>query len=313
MWTGQPTVVVEDAGGNQVTTNTASISLSVTSGTGNGTLSCTANSLPAVVGTANFSGCSIDKTASAYTLTATDAADGLTQVSVPFAVTSGPPAKLIFVGQPSGSTAGTVWAGQPEVAVADAGGNPVLTSMASIALSLTPGTGTAGSTLTCSSNSVPASGGVAGYSGCSVSHAAGGYTLTANDAAGNLQAESQPFWELLSPDPAHWRWPQHPPRWPRPSAAVSTAPTRPTSPTTSIRPPVPSTFSTSDLTVAGIGEPLDLVRYVQLRRHHGRFLRAGLDLDPRPGRANRRLTIRPLPSVARMASRSCSRGPRGHI
>ena len=84
-WATQPAVVIEDAGGNQISSDTASISLSVTPGSGSGTLTCAANSLPAELGSALFTGCSIDKTASAYTLTATDSADGLSAVSNPFA------------------------------------------------------------------------------------------------------------------------------------------------------------------------------------------------------------------------------------
>jgi RHS repeat-associated protein len=258
-WTGQPTVVIEDAGGNQVTTDTSSVSLSITPGTGNGQLSCTASTLPAVLGSANFSGCRTDKTALAYTLTATDTADGINAESAPFAVTVGAPAQLVFVGQPSGSTAATVWPGQPQVAVTDAGGNTVTSSDASIALSLTPGTGTSGASLACASNALAASDGVASFSGCSVNKAAGGYTLTATDSADSLKMESQPFSVLLPPPgPLEVA--------PTPTPLAQTFGGRnyganPTNVTDDVNTATGAlTFSNSDLTVAGIGEPLDLVR-----------------------------------------------------
>ena len=198
-WTDQPVVTVEDAGGNQLPTSTSSIALAVTPLTGSGTLHCDANSLPAVRGAALFNGCSIDKTASAYTLTATDAADGLSQTSLPFEVTPGPAAELVFTAQPGGGTAGTVWAAQPVVAVADAGGN-VTASTAGVALSIAPGTGTEGAALASASNTVGAAAGTATFSGCSINRAGGGYTLVATDAADGLQAESLPF-SVTTPPP----------------------------------------------------------------------------------------------------------------
>ena len=198
-WATQPAVVIEDAGGNQISSDTASISLSVTPGSGSGTLTCAANSLPAELGSALFTGCSIDKTASAYTLTATDSADGLSAVSNPFAVTVGPPAALAFTNQPSGSTAGTLWPSQPIVSVTDVGGNIVTTASPSIAISLTPGTGSPGALLSCSASKVTASGGSAAFAGCFMTRAAAGYTLTATDPADGLKAESQPFSILLAP------------------------------------------------------------------------------------------------------------------
>ncbi|HEX4161668.1 MAG TPA: DUF6531 domain-containing protein, partial [Acidimicrobiales bacterium] len=258
VWPTQPTVTVEDAGGNQLPTSTASIALSVTPLTGSGTLHCDANSLPAVRGVALFSGCSIDKAASAYTLTAHDAADGLSQTSAPFVVAPGPAAQLLFTAPPGGGAAGSVWATQPVVAVADAGGN-VTSSGATVALSIAPGTGTAGAALACASNAVSASAGIATFSGCSINQAGGGYTLVATDATDGLQGESLPF-SVLTPPPG--------PLGVAPTGiplgqtfGTSTYGANPTDTVDHVNTATGAlTFSVTDLRAAGIGEPLVLQR-----------------------------------------------------
>jgi len=258
-WANQPIVAVEDAGGNHITGSSASIVLSITAGTGAGTLTCTANPLPAVRGSALFDGCRIDTAASAYTLTARDIADGLSVVSAPFAVTAGAAAKLVFTTQPSGAAAGVVFPTQPVVAVADAGGNTVASSTASIALSITPGTGTSGAALTCTANPLAAAAGQAAFDSCSIDKAGGGYTVTATDAADSLSAESLPF-SILAPPPQ----------------PLGLAPTGvPLAQTfggrlygvnpTAVADHVNSasgelTFAATDLRVAGIGVPLSLQR-----------------------------------------------------
>jgi len=80
----QPVVAIQDAGGNTVTSSTASVSLTITTPAG-ATLTCTANPKSAVSGVASFAGCKIDK-AGTYTLTAT--ASGLTTaISTSFTIT----------------------------------------------------------------------------------------------------------------------------------------------------------------------------------------------------------------------------------
>lgn len=87
-FTAQPTVTVQDAGGNTVTTSTASITLTITSGTGatGAGLTCTANPKNASSGVDAFAGCKIDTGSnSTYTLTATSG--GLSSaVSNPFTI-----------------------------------------------------------------------------------------------------------------------------------------------------------------------------------------------------------------------------------
>lgn len=175
----QPTVSIEDAGGNQVKADDNNIALAVSSGSGSGTLSCGSNTVAAAAGAAIYSGCSVSALGSAYHLTATDSIDNLTVTSSAFSVAEGTPTELRFVEQPSGATAGTVWPTQPKVEVVDAAGNVVSGSSMPISLALTPGSGTAGATLTCSANQVTASAGVATFGGCSVNEAGSGYSLTA--------------------------------------------------------------------------------------------------------------------------------------
>jgi FG-GAP-like repeat len=124
VFAGQPVITVQDAGGNTVTTSTVSVTISITTGTGTSgaTLSGTA-SVIAVNGIATFSGLSIDKAGSDYTLTAT--ASGLTSaVSNPLNVLMGPVSKLSVSGFTSPVTAGT--AGSVTITAQDAGGNTIV-------------------------------------------------------------------------------------------------------------------------------------------------------------------------------------------
>ncbi|MHA3703392.1 RHS repeat-associated core domain-containing protein [Jatrophihabitans sp. YIM 134969] len=251
-WSTQPTVTVQDAGGNTVATATPTIDLAVVDGTGSGALTCTATSLPAVRGVARFAGCAIDRTASAYRVRAS--AGGRTVTSEPFAVAAGPVAALVFSGQPGGSTAGTAAAAQPAVTAVDAGGNPVA-APGPVTLALTAGTG-AGGTLACAANPLGAAP-TAAFSNCRVSGAGGGYTLTAT--SGTLRVESAPFDVLLAS------------QVPLGVAPTGVAPgqtfggrgvaVNPTTVADGVNTGTGAlTTSASDLTVAGIGVPFQLVR-----------------------------------------------------
>ncbi|MFI5041926.1 MAG: hypothetical protein ACHQNA_08785 [Acidimicrobiales bacterium] len=63
------------------------------------------------------------------------------------------------------------------VAVTDAGGNTVTGSSATITLAI--GTNPGAGTLTCTTNPLAASSGMATFAGCSINNAGNGYTLTA--------------------------------------------------------------------------------------------------------------------------------------
>ncbi|MHA8065014.1 hypothetical protein, partial [Aquirufa aurantiipilula] len=97
------TVRIEDANGNLVS-STASVTLAIGNNAGSGTLSGTA-SVNAVAGVATFSGLSINKVGTAYTLAASSS--GLTgATSSAFNITVGSASKLTFGTQPSNAVAG---------------------------------------------------------------------------------------------------------------------------------------------------------------------------------------------------------------
>jgi hypothetical protein len=182
----QPRVAIRDAGGNTVTTSTDPVTLTMTqpSSPAGAALTCTsANPRNAVVGVATFAGCKIDlASAPTYTLRAT-ATTGLTAAtSSALTITVGAPARVVFSQQPSASTAAAAaFASQPIVTVQDAGGNTVTSDNASsVTLDLTRPSTPAAAILTCTSNTVTVTAGVATFAGCNVD-LVGTYTLKAND------------------------------------------------------------------------------------------------------------------------------------
>jgi hypothetical protein len=195
----QPSVAIQDAGGNTVTGASGSAVLAVAAGTGGSgaTFTCTGGtSVTFVAGVATASGCSLDVAAAGYRLTATGAgpAAGLTGATGPaFTIAAGPAVGIVVVREPSGGNGGIAWTTQPSFRVVDAFGNTVTTGAVSIALAITPGTGTAGATLTCSGGTTKAaSAGSAVFAGCVIDKAGAGYTLTAS-ATGLTGATSATF------------------------------------------------------------------------------------------------------------------------
>jgi hypothetical protein len=91
--------------------------------------------------------------------------------------------KLAFSQQPSGSTGGIAFGTQPKVAVQDAYGNTVTGDSSSVTVAITGGTGSAGATLSCTTNPLAASGGIATFAGCKIDKSGAGYTLTATDGS----------------------------------------------------------------------------------------------------------------------------------
>lgn len=119
----QPIVAIEDTYGNIVTTDTSSITLSITTGTptsgGPGTLTCTTNPLAAIAGKATFTGCSINTIGTNYRLHAVDGT--LTPAdSAPFSITGGTLDHFV-VSNPGTQTAGGAFT--VTVSAVDAGGN----------------------------------------------------------------------------------------------------------------------------------------------------------------------------------------------
>lgn len=78
-WAAQPVVAVRDAGGNLVTTSSASVTLAIGTNPASGTLSCTSNPVSASSGVATFAGCAISKVGTGYTLVASSS--GLTSAT----------------------------------------------------------------------------------------------------------------------------------------------------------------------------------------------------------------------------------------
>jgi hypothetical protein len=168
----QPVVTVQDAANATVTGYVTPVTLSVA--TGPGTLQCDANPVIPVNGVATFSGCRING-AGTVTLRASSGTipDSTTNPSITVA---GAVAQLAFTTQPGNGIIGSAFSTQPVVAVQDAGGNTVTTSTAAITLAISMSTG---STLTCTTNPLAASAGVATFAGCRIDKA-GTYTLTAS-------------------------------------------------------------------------------------------------------------------------------------
>ncbi len=182
-FTAQPTVAIEDAGGNTVTGDTHAITLARTAGSG--TLSGCASTTTA--GVAVFSGCTINTTGTGDILTATDAGDTLGAPSSAFNVTVGTPSQLVFTTEPGGATGGTAFTAQPTVAIEDAGGNTVTGDTHAITLARTAGSGTLSG---CASTTTA---GVAVFSGCTINTAGTGDILTATDGGDILSAPSSAF------------------------------------------------------------------------------------------------------------------------
>ncbi|MBT5773736.1 MAG: hypothetical protein HOH95_05085 [Dehalococcoidia bacterium] len=144
----QPIVTVQDAFGNTITTDSATVvTLAITTGTGalTGTVTKTAAS-----GIADFAGqgLKIDLVGTNKVLTATGGGYTAATTSA-FTITNAAAAKLAFTTQPSASTAVDVaFAQQPVVTVQDAFGNTVVGDTSTVTLTLTTGTGVLAGTLT---------------------------------------------------------------------------------------------------------------------------------------------------------------------
>lgn len=157
VWAQQPVVQILDAGGNLVTSSSATVSLSVlapATGSVGGT-----SSLAASAGVATFAGLSLNLIGNDKRLLASSA--GLTSgTSGVFEITQGPPSRLCFQSQPGTGTAGVNFAVQPVVIVGDDGCNVITAASNTVTLALQSGSGTLSGSL-----SAVASSGVATFSG----------------------------------------------------------------------------------------------------------------------------------------------------
>jgi hypothetical protein len=147
----------------------------------------------AVAGVATFSGLSLNRTGTGYTLVA--ASDGLAGItSTAFDVAPGAPATLSFVTQPGNTVAGDAISPAVQVSVRDAQGNLVAAPIAvTMSIANNPGGATLGGTTTINS-----SGGTATFANLTLDLAGDGYTLQASGAG--LTATSAAF--NVTPGPA---------------------------------------------------------------------------------------------------------------
>src|SRR5204863_346257 len=168
-------ITAQDGNGNTAAGFTGNITVAIGTNPSSGTLSGT-KTVAAVAGVATFSGLSIDKAGTGYTLTATGV--GSTTSTV-FNITAGTATQLVFSVQPSTTTAATAITPAVEVTAQDAGGNTAsgFTGNITVAIGTNPSSGTLAGTLTDA-----AVAGVASFSGLSIEHEGTGYTLTATGA-----------------------------------------------------------------------------------------------------------------------------------
>ncbi len=179
-WPTQPKVAIQDAGGNTVTTASASVTLAITSGTGNpsGVLTCTTNPRSTSAGVATFAGCRINLPGTGFTVTASSS--GLAAAtSAAFDVVAGAPTKVVYVQQPTAAVAGSAINPAIAVAIEDANGNVVTSSNATVTIAI--GTNPGGGTLS-GTTSVAATNGVATFTDLSIDRAANNYRLAASSA-----------------------------------------------------------------------------------------------------------------------------------
>ena len=172
---GTVTVDVLNASGSVVTTDSSSVTLSIATNPGSGTLNGT-TTVTAVDGVATFTGLSIDQAGSGYTLSAADGSlTGAT--SSPFTISAAAAAKVAYGIQPSNVTAGVADSPSITVDVEDQFGNIVTTDSSNVTLAVASGPGSLSGTVT-----MAASSGIAAFSNVKF-NTAGNYTLTASDAS----------------------------------------------------------------------------------------------------------------------------------
>ncbi|MHB8875916.1 MAG: PKD domain-containing protein [Myxococcaceae bacterium] len=190
-----PSVTVQDALGNTVTSSTASITMAIDTNPSLGVLSGTLT-VAAVAGVASFSTLSIDKAGTGYTLVASSGA--LAAATSPaFEILVGAPAKLVFITQPTSAGAGVTIAPPVRIAVQDALGNTVTASSATINLAIGANPGAA--TLS-GGGATAASSGVASYAGLSLDKTGVGYTLAASSAG--LSPATSAIFDVTAAPPA---------------------------------------------------------------------------------------------------------------
>ncbi len=182
-------VEIRDQLDNLATGASNSITLAIAANPGGGTLSGTTSN-NALAGVATFSGLSIDKAGSGYTLRATSG--GLTlDTSAPFDIAAGLADHLAFAVQPSNTVAASAIAPAVQLAIQDQFGNLVTGATTSVTAGLAsnPAGGSLSGTTT-----QAAVAGVATFSELSIDKAGTRYTLAAT--AGGLNGDTSSTFDI---------------------------------------------------------------------------------------------------------------------
>ncbi len=186
----QPVVAIEDATGNVVTSSSAAVTLSISSGPTGGVLSCTNNPQTATAGIATFSGCKINLVGN-YTLEATALGISSIPTGCCTVINLGPAVQMAFTVQPSSVAPGMPISPAVQVAVEDAGGNiqtgvtGVNAAQITMTIKNNPANGTLGGV-----TQVDTSNGVATFSDLTINNIGAGYTLAASSSFGLLFSSS---------------------------------------------------------------------------------------------------------------------------
>ena len=184
------TVDVEDAYGNIVTSNTSTVTLTLSSGTfagGSSTATATASG-----GVATFSSLVVD-TAGTYTVAGTDGTLTATGASSNFTIAAAAVSKLVFTTTPAGATAGGAFTTQPVVKTEDTYGNPSTSGLPAsdtVTIAIASGSGTLLGTTTYNIGTSGSDGTITG-SGLQINQAAS-FTLSAA-ASGLTTGDSSAF------------------------------------------------------------------------------------------------------------------------
>ena len=144
-----------------------------------------------VSGVATFSGLSINRTGTGYTLAATSSPSYTAATSTAFNITPGKADHLAFIQGPSNTDAGSPMTPAVTVAVEDASGN-IETGDNATQVTLAIGTNPGGGTLT-GGSAATVSAGVATFPGLSIDLIGAGYTLVASSTPSNTAASSSAF------------------------------------------------------------------------------------------------------------------------
>jgi hypothetical protein len=168
-------VAAQDAQGGTATTFTGAVTLAI--GNNPGGDSFGTPTVSAVGGVATFTGVSLTKAGTGYTLVA--ASGSLSGTSAPFDIIPAAPAQLAFSVGPSTTGAGVPIVPPPQVAVEDAFGNVVPTASNTVTMDI--GTNPGGATLS-GTLSRGATGGIATFDDLTLDRTGSGYTFVASSS-----------------------------------------------------------------------------------------------------------------------------------